>query len=769
MQPAERIALPARRRVRDRVADRALAGRAAAGGPAGRRRRAGRRGSADPLPRHGRRPDRAVDAAASRVRHLHLGFDRATQGCGGHAPERRAAVDGDRAALRVRPRPTSGRCSTRYAFDFSVWELWGPLLHGGTLVVVPHDVSRSPEDFLALLAEQRVTVLNQTPSAFYQLVQADAEHPATSWRCGTSCSAARRSNPRDWPTGTRGTPATPRCCRTCTASPRRPCTSRYLALDDGRGGRSMIGGPIADLRVYVLDDALRPVAPGVTGELYVAGRSGARVSGPAGPHGRPVRRESRSAPGRLYRTGDLARWTAGGLEYLGRADDQVKVRGFRIELGEIEAALVAQPDGRRRGRGRCERSPRRRGGWSPTSSATSTCGRAARPDRRAVLPEYMVPAAFVVLDALPLTVNGKLDRKALPAPERAVSARARAPRTPREEILCGLFAEVLGRRDGRRRRRLLRARRALAARHPARRARPVDVEGRAVRPADLRQPHAGRAGRVSRTVRTRPAPGVVAGRGRSEIPLSSASNGCGSSTARGPTAVYNMPSRCACPGGSTWTRCGRRWRTSWRGTRCCAPSSRRHGDGRCRSCSRTRSRRWRCSSLHRGRAGRPARRRVGARVRPDRRVPGAGDGCSRPADEHVSWCWCTTSRPTAGRWRRCCATWRRLPRVAGRTPAWRRCRCSTRTTRCGSGNARCRGRSGQPGGTQLDYWRDPLAGLPDQLELPTDRPRPAVASYRGDRVGSTSRRRAARRVCPRSPATRARACSWWCRPRSRCC
>nr|QEO75075.1 condensation domain-containing protein [uncultured bacterium] len=334
-----------------------------------------------------------------------------------------------------------------YAFDFSVWELWGPLLYGGKLVVVPHAVSRSPQDFLELLSAQRVTFLNQTPSAFYQLIQADAENPGHDLALrhvvfgGEALEPARLA---DWYARHDTMPLLSNMYGITETT----VHVSYLALDRDVS-RSMVGGPIADLSAYVLDDNLRLVAPGVTGELYIAGDGLAQ--GYLNQPGRTATRfvanpfvpKEKTSGARLYRTGDLARWTADGLEYLGRSDHQVKVRGFRIELGEIEAKIVAQP--------------------SVTDAAVVlreiTAGdeglvayvvgeqvdvSVLRDQLRAVLPEYMVPAAFVVLDALPLTVNGKLDRKALPAPHRAVSTRSRAARNPREEILCGLFAEVLG-------------------------------------------------------------------------------------------------------------------------------------------------------------------------------------------------------------------------------------------------------------------------------------------------------------------------------------
>ncbi|MGH4036179.1 amino acid adenylation domain-containing protein, partial [Actinomycetota bacterium Odt1-20B] len=342
-----------------------------------------------------------------------------------------------------------------YAFDFSVWELWGPLLHGGRLVVVPHAVSRSPEEFLRLLAEERVTVLNQTPSAFYQLTQADREHPEIGDRLtlkyvvfgGEALDLWRLA---DW--YARHDDHAPVLVNMYGITETTVHVS-HLALDApsaAAGPGSMIGGAIPDLRIYVLDGGLRPAAPGVAGEMYVAGAGLAR-----GYLGRPELTAGRfvadpfGPPGtRMYRTGDVARWTEdGGLEFVGRADDQVKIRGFRIELGEIEAVLAAHPAVAQVAVVvREDRPGDKRLVAYLVPAAGHTPAEAAQARAHAVrdLPGYMVPAAFVPLDALPLTPNGKLNRKALPAPDLGGGEQGRAPRTPREEILCGLFAEVLG-------------------------------------------------------------------------------------------------------------------------------------------------------------------------------------------------------------------------------------------------------------------------------------------------------------------------------------
>ncbi|MFI9436973.1 amino acid adenylation domain-containing protein, partial [Streptosporangium sp. NPDC052375] len=375
-----------------------------------------------------------------------------------------------------------------YAFDFSVWELWGALLYGGRLVVVPFEVSRSPGEFVRLVADRGVTVLNQTPSAFYQFAQAERDNPGMELSLrhvifgGEALEVSRLA---DW--HGRGVSLVNMYGITETTV---HVTHALLTPDSPAG---LIGTGIPDLRVYVLDGGLCPVPPGVVGELYVAGAGLARgyVGRAALTAERFVADPFGGAGGRMYRSGDLARWDrAGRLEYLGRADAQVKVRGFRIELGEIESVLVRHPAVSqvavvvREDRPGDRRlvayvvpapgSPESVAGHdraAPDASAVVGHDRAA-PDASAgdrvappapargagpgavleagevrrfaagVLPDYMVPAAVVVLGALPLTVNGKLDRRALPVPE--VTGSGGEPSTPREVLLCALFAEVLG-------------------------------------------------------------------------------------------------------------------------------------------------------------------------------------------------------------------------------------------------------------------------------------------------------------------------------------
>ncbi|WP_413247765.1 non-ribosomal peptide synthase/polyketide synthase [Rhodococcus sp. Z13] len=338
-----------------------------------------------------------------------------------------------------------------YAFDFSVWELWGPLLYGGTLVVVDYFTSRSPEAFRELLIRERVTVLNQTPSAFYQLAEADrvaADDARLSLRYvifGGEALEPRRL--AGW--FERHGDTAPRLVNMYGITETTVHVSyREVGAELARGAASVVGVPIAGLRVYVLDRRLRPVPVGVAGEMYVGGGQLARgyLRRPGLSASRFVADPFSGDGGVLYRTGDVARWAVSGdLEYLGRADDQVKIRGFRIELGEVEAAVLAQDAVALAAVVVREDTPgvARIVAYVVAHEGLSIDVEVLRSGVSVVLPEYMVPSAFVVLDAIPLTVNGKLDRRALPAP--VFETRAfRAPSTPVEEIVAGVFAEVLG-------------------------------------------------------------------------------------------------------------------------------------------------------------------------------------------------------------------------------------------------------------------------------------------------------------------------------------
>jgi amino acid adenylation domain-containing protein len=339
-----------------------------------------------------------------------------------------------------------------YAFDFSVWEIWGALLHGGRLVVVPYWVSRSPEAFRDLLVDEQVTVLNQTPSAFRQLIAAAGPEACSLRLVMFGGEALDPSSLRPW--FARRGDRRPRLYNLYGITETTVhVTCRAITLvDSGRLG-SPVGEPLADLRVRLLDPRGHLVPLGVPGEIHVGGPGLAR-----GYLGRPELTAERFVPDpwserpgdRLYRSGDLARrLPGGGLDYLGRIDQQVKVRGFRIELGEVQAALEEHPAvrsaavlARREGEGEA-----RLVAWVATGGLEAPPAGELRAFLARKLPEPMLPSAFVFLAALPLTTNGKLDRGALPAPPVSrprLATELVAPRTLQEEILTAIWAELLG-------------------------------------------------------------------------------------------------------------------------------------------------------------------------------------------------------------------------------------------------------------------------------------------------------------------------------------
>ncbi|MCP2343569.1 non-ribosomal peptide synthetase [Actinomadura rupiterrae] len=329
-----------------------------------------------------------------------------------------------------------------FAFDFSVWELWGALGFGGRVVVVPWEVSRSPHDLVELLAAEHVTVLNQTPSAFYQLMDVEGlADVGLRWVVfgGEALDVSRLAG---WFARHPDTALVNMFGITETT-----VHVTWGLLDETLcvpGAGSVVGSALPGWRVHVLDAWLRPVSPGVVGEVYVSGAGVARgYLNRAGLSASRFVADVFGTGARMYRSGDLARWRPdGSLDYLGRADAQVQLRGFRVELGEIEAVLAAHPGIRQVAVVVREDQPGTQrlvaytvGDADPNVLREHVAGR---------LPDYMVPAAFVPLDVLPITVNGKLDRAALPAPDLAGITKGRPPRTPAEEVLCGLFAEVLG-------------------------------------------------------------------------------------------------------------------------------------------------------------------------------------------------------------------------------------------------------------------------------------------------------------------------------------
>jgi len=339
-----------------------------------------------------------------------------------------------------------------YAFDLSVWELWGPLLHGGRLVIVPTEATQSPLDFAHLLKDEGVTVVSQTPAAARRLaaIRNDPAAGAAQWRlrlliCGGEALAADLAvellswNVPLWNFygPTEATVWT---------------TIKRVGPADCGGGFVSIGRPIANTAAYVLDAHREPVPEGVAGDLYLGGSGLAR-----GYLRRPELDRERFVPdlfagsdaARLYRTGDRARRTrAGDLEFLGRDDHQVKLRGYRVELGEIETALTEHPKVREAAVLVREDEP-----GDPRLVAYFTPEAGDIPSQAALrgflldrLPEYMVPQAFVTLEAIPLTSNAKVDRRALPAPSGARPDIERpfvAPRTRTEEKLAEIWRRLL--------------------------------------------------------------------------------------------------------------------------------------------------------------------------------------------------------------------------------------------------------------------------------------------------------------------------------------
>ncbi|WP_461087881.1 amino acid adenylation domain-containing protein, partial [Streptomyces deserti] len=338
-----------------------------------------------------------------------------------------------------------------FAFDVSVWELWGALLHGGRVVVVPFEVSRSPREFAELLERERVTILSQTPSAFYQLMEAQVQRPGALHDLRAVVFAGEALEPARlagwWERYGEDGPRLVNMYGITETTVH--VTHHRLAADEGTDG-SVIGRGLAGLSVHVLDEWLRPVPVGVTGELYVAGAQVAR-----GYMGRPGLTGERfvacpfgAAGGRMYRSGDRARWSADGrLVFAGRADEQVKIRGFRIEPGEVSAVLAAHPDVAQAAVVASDDAlgGKRLVGYVTPAEGVDAGGlpETVRGFAMERLPSYMVPSALVVLDTLPLTVNGKLDRRALPAPTYTAGG-GRVPATTEEELLCQAFAEVLG-------------------------------------------------------------------------------------------------------------------------------------------------------------------------------------------------------------------------------------------------------------------------------------------------------------------------------------
>jgi amino acid adenylation domain-containing protein len=351
-----------------------------------------------------------------------------------------------------------------YAFDFSVWEIWGALIYGGKLIIVPYCISRSPDAFYKLLIEQKVTVLNQTPSAFRQLIEVDSTRSQANYLRWIIFGGEALSIPSLKPWFDKHGDDSPQLVNMYGITETTVhVTYRLLSkLDLEAGHSSIIGRPLPDLQVYLLDSCLQPVPIGVTAEIYVGGDGLAR-----GYFKRSRLTQEKFIPNpfldwyssqiksllpsafcllpSLYKTGDLARYLPNGeLEYLGRIDNQVKIRGFRLELGEIEAFLRQYPLIKD-----CvvivrEDTPddKRLVAYLVTKEKLEV--KQLREFLKSKLPDYMIPAAWVELDAFPLTPNGKCDRNSLPIPDSTIAQESYlAPRTATEKILANIWQEVL--------------------------------------------------------------------------------------------------------------------------------------------------------------------------------------------------------------------------------------------------------------------------------------------------------------------------------------
>ncbi|EMG3686165.1 amino acid adenylation domain-containing protein [Serratia marcescens] len=342
-----------------------------------------------------------------------------------------------------------------FAFDFSVWEIWGAWLYGGQLFIVPQAIARSAPDFYHFVCRSGITVLNQTPSAFKAFIQAQAHSEARQQLreivfggemlkpCDLAPWFARPENRQTRLINMYGITET-------TVH----VTYRPLSAQDTAITTSPIGSRIPDLRMYLLGADGEPVPMGAIGELYVGGEGVARgyLNRPELTAERFLDDPFNRAPGaRMYRTGDLARYLPGGdIEYLGRNDQQVKIRGFRIECGEVEAQLSTDPRVRSVAVDAIDDGDggKRLVAWVvPAQEAErATLATGLRQHLQARLPDYMVPVAYVWLEALPLTGNGKLDKRALPVPQ--VDAYVREayapPQGEAENLLAAIWRELLG-------------------------------------------------------------------------------------------------------------------------------------------------------------------------------------------------------------------------------------------------------------------------------------------------------------------------------------
>jgi amino acid adenylation domain-containing protein len=341
------------------------------------------------------------------------------------------------------------------AFDFSVWEIWGALLYGGRLVIIPYWVSRSPEAFHELMLREGVTVLNQTPSAFRQLIPIAVKAGRGDLRAVIfGGEALDIPGLRPWFEAFGD--ETPRLVNMYGITETTVhVTYRPITMKDCERPASVVGTPIPDLGIRIVDRHLEPVPTGIPGEILVGGAGVARgyLNRPELTSERFVRSavvDGNASPRVEYRSGDLARRLFDGdIEYLGRIDHQVKIRGFRIELGEIEAAL-SRCDGVRGASVHHQKRPEgdRLVAWVEAAATVDPAN--LRESLRKRLPEYMIPAVIMPVDKFSLTANGKIDRRALPDPDAYASGAAAsggeafaAPASGAEARIATVMQEIL--------------------------------------------------------------------------------------------------------------------------------------------------------------------------------------------------------------------------------------------------------------------------------------------------------------------------------------
>ncbi|PJH94193.1 non-ribosomal peptide synthetase [Bacillus sp. SN1] len=334
-----------------------------------------------------------------------------------------------------------------YCFDFSVWEMFGALLNGSTLVVVSKETARDPHAFRLLLKKERVTVLNQTPTAFYGLMHEDQNH-TDRLNIRYVIFGGEALQPGMLQSWNKKYPDTDLINMYGITETTVHVTFKKLSAADIAKNKSNIGRPLSTLQAYVMDAHMNLQPIGVPGEMYIGGEGVAR-----GYLNRDELTADRFVPNpylpgdRLYRTGDLAkRLSNGELEYLGRIDDQVKVRGHRIELGEIQAALLQLPIVKETAvfTRTDEQGQAAVYAYIVTKDQQAANTSEIRTSLKTKLPDFMLPARLIQIDSIPLTVNGKLDQKALPEPDKHdYIADDISPRNEIEKVMAEIWEELL--------------------------------------------------------------------------------------------------------------------------------------------------------------------------------------------------------------------------------------------------------------------------------------------------------------------------------------